>query len=427
MSRARDILARAGGSLAVAVPRLRRVGAPPRGIAWLYIDQVTGHATVAKEDGTRADLESAAGGGSGDVTGPSSSVDSEVALFSGTTGKVIKRAAATGIAKLASGVLSAVTTWAGAGLTGTASHVATFDGSGNPSSKAVGTSAGTIAAGDDSRFIPPATATDKLLARTSSGAGAWEEATFTDAGQEAAALAAPSRVLAQGVGYLPSGALGWVARHDAIRRRFGYYADSASRTWGTDVTGSGGSFNVADATGYYNELTTAASVSAVAFVRDNTSQQVYQPRHGVELCWVVSPQEITTVLHWIASVSTTFPTPAGSTLPGHGVGFRFATDSSDANWIFCTRDGTTQNTTDTTIPVVAGNVYVLLASTMDAGVTWRWRVYDLTAGTTATGTTTTNVPGASTGLGWNCRVEARAAAARKLRVYGVSGELGARA
>src|SRR5581483_4826466 len=40
---------------------------------------------------------------------PSSSVDSEVALFSSTTGKVIKRASASGIAKLTSGVLSAVT------------------------------------------------------------------------------------------------------------------------------------------------------------------------------------------------------------------------------------------------------------------------------------------------------------------------------
>lgn len=40
---------------------------------------------------------------------PSASVDSEVALFSSTTGKVLKRASATGIAKLASGVLSAVT------------------------------------------------------------------------------------------------------------------------------------------------------------------------------------------------------------------------------------------------------------------------------------------------------------------------------
>jgi len=45
---------------------------------------------------------------------PSSSVDSEVVLFSSTTGKVVKRASATGIAKLASGVLSSVTAPSGA-------------------------------------------------------------------------------------------------------------------------------------------------------------------------------------------------------------------------------------------------------------------------------------------------------------------------
>lgn len=46
----------------------------------------------------------------GDVAGPSSSVDSEVAVFSGTGGKTIKRAAGTGYAKLTSGVLSAQAT-----------------------------------------------------------------------------------------------------------------------------------------------------------------------------------------------------------------------------------------------------------------------------------------------------------------------------
>lgn len=49
----------------------------------------------------------AAGTGSGDVTGPSSSVDSELALFDSTTGKVIKRANLTGIVKATSGVASA--------------------------------------------------------------------------------------------------------------------------------------------------------------------------------------------------------------------------------------------------------------------------------------------------------------------------------
>ncbi len=43
------------------------------------------------------------------VEGQASSVDSEVALFSGTGGKTIKRASTSGIAKLTSGVLSVVT------------------------------------------------------------------------------------------------------------------------------------------------------------------------------------------------------------------------------------------------------------------------------------------------------------------------------
>jgi len=47
--------------------------------------------------------------GTGDVTGPSLSVDSEIALFNSTTGKLIKRASTTGILKGTSGVLSAAT------------------------------------------------------------------------------------------------------------------------------------------------------------------------------------------------------------------------------------------------------------------------------------------------------------------------------
>ncbi len=43
----------------------------------------------------------------GDVTGPASSIDDEISLFSGTTGKIIKRASTSGIIKATSGVISA--------------------------------------------------------------------------------------------------------------------------------------------------------------------------------------------------------------------------------------------------------------------------------------------------------------------------------
>jgi hypothetical protein len=63
-----------------------------------------------KTDGSTVSWDTPAGSGGGDVSSnTSSSVDSEVALFSGTGGKTIKRATGSGIAKLTSGVLSTAT------------------------------------------------------------------------------------------------------------------------------------------------------------------------------------------------------------------------------------------------------------------------------------------------------------------------------
>jgi hypothetical protein len=75
------------------------------------------------------------GSGTGDVTGPASSVDNEIVLFNSTTGKLIKRATLTGLVKAASGVASAAV--AGTDYTSPSSTEAftnkTFDanGSGN--------------------------------------------------------------------------------------------------------------------------------------------------------------------------------------------------------------------------------------------------------------------------------------------------------
>ena len=104
--------------------------------------------------------------GAGDVSGPASSVDSELALFNSTTGKLIKRASTTGILKGTSGVLSAATAGtdyvAPSGALGTPSSGTltncTVDGT-NPIGyrdlPAVGTKTGsyTLAVGDVGKYV----------------------------------------------------------------------------------------------------------------------------------------------------------------------------------------------------------------------------------------------------------------------------------
>jgi len=104
--------------------------------------------------------------GAGDVSGPASSVDSEIALFNSTTGKLIKRASTTGILKGTSGVLSAATAGtdyvAPSGALGTPSSGTltncTVDGT-NPIGyrdlPAVGTKTGsyTLAVGDVGKYV----------------------------------------------------------------------------------------------------------------------------------------------------------------------------------------------------------------------------------------------------------------------------------
>jgi hypothetical protein len=65
--------------------------------------------TVLKSNGAGADPAWDTVAGSGDVVGPASSVASEIVLFDGTTGKLIKAATGTGLVKATSGVYSAAT------------------------------------------------------------------------------------------------------------------------------------------------------------------------------------------------------------------------------------------------------------------------------------------------------------------------------
>lgn len=108
------------------------------------------------------------GVGTGDVTGPAASVDSEIAVYSSTTGKIIKRATTTGILKAASGVLSAAT----ADADYTANSFKTISVSGQ--SDVVADSAAdtlTLAAGSNITITTNASTDTITIAASGSGSG----------------------------------------------------------------------------------------------------------------------------------------------------------------------------------------------------------------------------------------------------------------
>lgn len=70
-------------------------------------DRSVGSGTISSWNINLVGDKGADGAGTGDVVGPSSSVDGEIALFDLTTGKLIKRASTTGVLKATSGVLAA--------------------------------------------------------------------------------------------------------------------------------------------------------------------------------------------------------------------------------------------------------------------------------------------------------------------------------
>ena len=79
------------------------------------------------------------GVGTGDVVGPAASIDSEMALFDSTTGKLIKRASLTGIVKAASGVVSAAASGTDYAPATSGSAILKGSGSGGFSNAAAGT------------------------------------------------------------------------------------------------------------------------------------------------------------------------------------------------------------------------------------------------------------------------------------------------
>lgn len=101
---------------------------------------------------------------------------------------------------------------------------------------------------------------------------------------------------------------------------------------------------------------------------------------------------------------------------GHHVGFQYSTARGDTTWQIESKDGTTQTIVDTGIPVTAAKVYDMYLFCTPQCASISWRIDNVTDGTTAEGTKSTNLPGGSTAMRMITGVSTLTTAAKNYRM-----------
>lgn len=324
--------------------------APGGGATLIYTDRVSGKLRAYSARRGDRTLEPAAGGGSGDVVGPSSSVASEVALFDGTTGKLLKRAAITGIAKLASGVLSAAT------------------------------------AGTD--YYAPGS-TDVAVADGGTGASSAAGARTNLGGSPSRSASGFLELDAQGFFGLDAVLAGW--RHSVALANF---AGGVASYFGMGNPSQGGTAATASSAGWTRKESNSAN--------SNFHQGTRLIRRSFGFSVALSfklPTAVTSRRFWVGLTSADMTN--SDTASGHFVGARYSTVAGDAGFMPVSRDGTTQTVGSAGSAPVADVPYLFVATGAPSGSSVAVKIIRLDTGATVLDATiSANLPDSGTAIDW---------------------------
>lgn len=178
---------------------------------------------------------------------------------------------------------------------------------------------------------------------------------------------------------------------------------SLSNNWAVSALGAGVAPTSTEVQGYTADYPTSAAANAVSTIGQTVTQWYRGSTSGANGFFYVSRLHFPDANYgtgatgsriWtgltnqaIGNIMTNSDNPAGSY-----AGFHYSTTRGDVNWQFITKNGTTQNVVNTTMPFTVAKLYDFYVYTPPQGTTVYWRIDNLTDGTTQEGNTATNLP-----------------------------------
>jgi hypothetical protein len=127
--------------------------------------------------------------------------------------------------------------------------------------------------------------------------------------------------------------------------------------------------------------------------------------------------DTTSVRVFSGMADQTIATMVGADNPsGNYAGFQFSTVRGDSNWQFVTKDNSTQNVVNTGVAFTANKVYDLYFSCTKQCASVTWEIRNVTDGTSAQGTTASNLPSSTAALRMVLGVETQTTAVKNIRM-----------
>lgn len=121
--------------------------------------------------------------------------------------------------------------------------------------------------------------------------------------------------------------------------------------------------------------------------------------------------------HFVGLTDQTMAASVGADNPaGSRLGFSLSTNLSETNWMFTSKDGTTETKVSTGMAFAVGKLYDFFIYARPGGTTVYWRIDNITDGTTFEGEATTTLPGSGTFMRGGFQLATLTTVARNVRM-----------